>query len=205
MSIEGAVFWGSALSAGASALMVVSSRHPVRAVLFLILSFISTAVTWLLLEAEFLAISLIVVYVGAVMVLFLFVVMMLDIALEPLKQTVSRYLPLGILAAASLIGFLVWALVLPALEGSAFPALVHQPLNYSNIKALGEALYTDYIFAFELAGVILLVAMVAAILLAFRGTRNAHKQIVGQQVKVRKEDRITLVDLNLRPKPDVST
>lgn len=194
MNVVKAIFLVSAITAVLAAGSVVVAKNPVRAVLSLVLTFVATAVTWLIIEAEFLAISLILVYVGAVMVLFLFVVMMLDIELEPIKQAFARYFPLGILVAGTLLSFLLLLVYLPhpAVDAMKFhPA----PEGYSNVRSLGEALYTDYLFAFECAGVILLIAMVAAIALTFRGSQLSKKQNILTQLRASKSDRVTLVDL----------
>lgn len=178
-----------------SAWMVISSRHPVRGVLFLVLAFFSSAVLWMLLQAEFLALVLIFVYVGAVMTLFLFVVMMLNLDIAPRQRGWVRYLPLGGLMMALLL-ILMWR----AIHGSVFPPEVYnwiiQPANYSNVKQLGAVLYTDYMYPFELAAVLLLVAIIAAIALAFRGRRVSSKaQHIGQQLAVRRQDRVQLINL----------
>ena len=178
-----------------SALMVVTVRNPVRAALFLVLAFFSAAGVWLLLEAEFLAITLVLVYVGAVMVLFLFVVMMLDINTAPLKEGFARYLPLG-LAIAIVIVFELSLVLGPenfGLEKIAAP-LAH-PEGYSNTKAIGLILYTDYVYPFEIASVILLVAIIAAIALTFRRRKGTKSQKPEEQVAVRREDRVRIVKM----------
>jgi len=176
-----------------AALRVITARNPLHAVLFLVLAFVSSAGIWLLLEAEFLAIALVLVYVGAVMVLFLFVVMMLDINIEQLRQGLLRWLPAGLLLAGLIVVQMVW--VLGAEETSAGMTAVKHAADYSNTKELGRLIYTDYVYPFELAAVLLLVAMVAAIALTLRRRRDARRQDVSKQIKVRKQDRLRIVSV----------
>ncbi len=178
-----------------AAVMVITVRNPVHAVLFLVLAFLGSAGLWLLLEAEFLAIALVLVYVGAVMVLFLFVVMMLDINLVPLREGFARYLPAGAavaLALASVMGFLLG----PRYFGLAqFPAPRRMPADYSNTTALGRLLYTYYLYPFEVAAVILLVAIIAAIALTQRARRRIKTERPERQIHVRRQDRVRLVSM----------
>ena len=179
-----------------SATMVITVRNPVRAALFLVLAFFTSAGIWLLLEAEFLALTLVLVYVGAVMVLFLFVVMMLDINLTSLQEGFTRYLPLGILVAA-----LITIEMLAVLGAAHFgldmvPAPAPQPEDYSNTRAIGLMLYTTYVYPFEIASVILTVAIVAAITLTLRENKSRKAQVVSDQIKVRAEDRLRIVKMD---------
>jgi len=179
-----------------AAVGVIASRNPVHSVLFLVLAFFNSAVLWLLLEAEFLAIVLVLVYVGAVMVLFLFVVMMLDINVEKVKSGFTRYWPLGLavmLVMAVELGQLIWVKHL-GVEASA--ELVASPADYNNTRELGLLLYTEYFYAFELAAVVLLVAIVAAIALTMRQRPGLKAQVVSRQVAVRREDRVRLVKMD---------
>ncbi len=176
-----------------AALRVITSRNPLHAVLFLVLAFVSSSGIWMLLEAEFLAIALVLVYVGAVMVLFLFVVMMLDINIEQLRLGFWRWLPVGLLLAGLIGVQMVW--VLGAQETSAGMTAVKHGADYSNTKELGRLIYTDYAYPFELAAVLLLVAMIAAIALTLRKRRDAKRQNVSEQVKVRKQDRVRIVSI----------
>lgn len=178
-----------------AAAMVVTVRNPVKAALFLVLAFFTAACLWALLEAEFLAITLVLVYVGAVMVLFLFVVMMLDINLVPLREGFGEYLPLGGLVAVLLV--LEMAVVLgPTRFGAAKWAIpAGHPAGYSNTAALGVVLYTDYAFPFEIAALILLVAIVAAIALTMRPRRQTKYQDPAQQVRVRRDERLRIVKM----------
>jgi len=179
------------LAAGA----VVTVKNPVRAALFLVLAFVGASGVWLTLQAEFLAIVLVLVYVGAVMVLFLFVVMMLDIDMAVMRAGFTRYLPLGLVIAALLVGQLVFVLK-GSFSGEEFSSLQMLGAEYSNTKALGAVLYTDYVLAFELAAFILLVAMIAAISLTHRKRARKTKIVdPATQVVVRKEDRLKVVDL----------
>jgi NADH-quinone oxidoreductase subunit J len=179
-----------------AALGVITARNPVHCALFLVFAFLNSAVIWLLLEAEFLAITLVVVYVGAVMVLWLFVVMMMDVDVAKLRQGFTRYAPFGALVAlivVAQIGLVVWVRRLGLAE-SAAPAPL--PAGHSNTQALGELLYTQYLYPFEVAAVILLVAIVAAITLTMRRRPGQKLQDVAKQVAVRAEDRIRVVKMD---------
>ncbi len=179
----------------ASALGVITARNPVHCALFLVVAFLNSAVIWLLLGAEFLALTLVVVYVGAVMVLWLFVVMMMDVDVEKLRQGFTRYAPLGALVAlvvAAQIGVVVWVRKL-GLTGA--PAAIARPEDYSNTAELGHLLYTEYLYPFEVAAVILLVAIVAAITLTMRKRPGQKLQDVSKQVAVRAKDRIRIVKM----------
>jgi NADH-quinone oxidoreductase subunit J len=193
MNFETVLFYLFAAVTVFAALRVITARNPLHAVLFLVLAFVSSAGIWLLLEAEFLAIALVLVYVGAVMVLFLFVVMMLDINIEQLRKGFWQWLPLGGLLAALIGVQMVW--VLGADEISAGTTAVKHAADYSNTKELGRLIYTDYVYPFEIAAVILLVAMVAAIALTLRRRRDTKRQDVSKQIKVRKQDRVRIVSV----------
>ena len=174
---------------------VILSRNPVHSVLFLVLAFVTSAVLWLLLEAEFLAIVLVLVYVGAVMVLFLFVVMMLDIERATLRASLTRYAPLGALVAFLVGGELIAVLWLKA---GNLPIGINRPPHgpdYSNTRELGQVLYTDYVYAFELAAFILLLAIVTAIVLTLRRRPGLKVQNISEQVAVRRQDRVRLVSM----------
>ena len=178
-----------------ASLMVILATNPVRAVLSLVLTFISMACIWMLLEAEFLSIALVVVYVGAVMVLFLFVVMMIDIESSNVKQNFVKHAPIGFMVAIGFTVLLVYFMGGANFGLTAFPAPTPKPIDYSHIKAIGDLLFTEYLLAFELAGIILLVAMIAAIGLTFRGKRTTKTQKPNLQNQVRKEDRLQVVSL----------
>jgi NADH-quinone oxidoreductase subunit J len=185
----------------AAAGMVVTRRNPVHAVLWLVLAFVASAGLWMLMEAEFLAIALVLVYVGAVMVLFLFVVMMLDIEVAALKAQFIRYLPLGLLVAAVMLVeiFLVVGPGTFGLEHFAKPAA--RAADYSNTAELGMVLYTVYMYPFEIAAVILLVAIVAAIRLTLRRRPDTKYVDPSKQVYVRKgPDRIRIVQMPAEPR-----
>ncbi|MFP4209473.1 MAG: NADH-quinone oxidoreductase subunit J [Wenzhouxiangella sp.] len=178
----------------ASALSVVTVGNPVYAALFLVLSFFSAACIWLLLEAEFLAITLVLVYVGAVMVLFLFVVMMLDVRTPSLRSaSMSRFLPVGLLVAFTMALQMFLVIWTRGLETVPMPA--PNPEGYSHIGALGLLLYTDYLFAFEIAAVLLLVAIIAAIMLTHRKRDNTKHQDPSRQVQVKRAERVRLVSM----------
>jgi NADH-quinone oxidoreductase subunit J len=188
---EAVVFYSFGGVLLASGLAVITARNPVHAVLFLVLSFFTAAAIWLLLRAEFLAIALVVVYVGAVMVLFLFVVMMLDINLERVREGFWRNLPLALIVG----GIMVWEMV-TILAFRIWGVEPRQlPANYSNTRELGRVLYTDYAYAFEIAAVILLVAIIAAIALTLRKRKDSKRQDPGEQVRARREERVRLVSM----------
>ena len=187
-----------------ASVMVITVRHPVRVALFLILAFFTSAGIWLFLEAEFLAITLVLVYVGAVMVLFLFVVMMLDINLTPLQEGFTKYMPLGIVVAAVITIEMVAVLGASHFGLDIVSAPSPMPDDYSNTKALGLLLYTVYVYPFEIASVILTVAIVAAITLTLRQKKSQY-QNPAEQVKVRREDRVKIVvdvDIDSSPMPE---
>jgi NADH-quinone oxidoreductase subunit J len=196
MSIVELLFYFFSLVLIGAAVGVITARNPVHCALFLVLAFFNSAVIWLLLEAEFLAIVLMLVYVGAVMVLWLFVVMMLDVNVAKLREGFTRYAPLGILVAALVvveIGSVVWV---KGLGGAAPEAAASVAVaDYSNTRALGELLYTKYLYPFELAAVLLLVAIVAAIALTMRHRVGMKAQDIGAQVAVRAKDRIRVVKM----------
>lgn len=174
---------------------VISARNPVHSALYLVLAFVTSSVLWLLLEAEFLAIVLVLVYVGAVMVLFLFVVMMLDINVAKVREGFTRYAPLGLIVAGVIVlelagVFWIRSEGLPVL---ATPA--PHPADYSNTRELGGLLYTEYVYAFELAAFLLLLAIVAAIVLTMRKRPGLKVQDISRQVSVRREDRVRLVSM----------
>lgn len=179
-----------------SALGVITARNPVHCALFLVAAFVNSAVIWLLLDAEFLAITLIVVYVGAVMVLWLFVVMMMDVDVEKLRQGFTRYAPVGVLVALVVVAQIATVVYVRKL-GLADTVLAQpRPAGYSNTAELGHLLYTQYLWPFEVAAVILLVAIVAAITLTMRRRPGQKVQDVAQQVAVRAEDRLRVVKMD---------
>lgn len=180
---------------GAS-LGVIFSRNPVHAVMFLVLAFFESAMLWLLIEAEFLAIVLVLVYVGAVMVLFLFVVMMLDIDVERVKGGYTRYLPLGLVIAGLMVVELMQIIWWRGSADMASGGFVATPDGYSNTEALGAVLYTEHVYAFEIAAVILLLAIVAAITLTMRKRPGVKPQDIAAQVAVKASDRIRLVKMD---------
>ena len=184
------------------ALGLITARNPVYSALFLVLCFFNSAVIWLLTEAEFLAIVLVLVYVGAVMVLFLFVVMMLDINLAELRRGFTRFAWLGWLTALALIAEIVtvvWSHGLTGLDASR--GVIPEPADYSNTRALGEMIYTRYAYPFELAAVLLLVAIVAAITLTMRRRQGLKTQDVSRQVSVRAADRVRIVKVEAEKRP----
>lgn len=186
------VFYTLAVILLFAGLRVITTRNPVHAALFLVLAFFTAAGIWLLLEAEFLAIALVLVYVGAVMVLFLFVVMMLDINIDKLREGFWEYLPM-----AGTIGLLMAVEMVMVLGGKYFGATraVSKPADYSNTAEIGRVLYTEYLLPFELASVVLLVAIVAAIVLTLRDRKDSKSMNPADQVLVKKQDRIRIVKM----------
>ncbi len=203
MTISDFLFFVFAGMVIVSALGVVTSKNPVHSALFLVLTFFCTAAIWLMLEAEFLAIVLVLVYVGAVMVLFLFVVMMLDINVAAMREGFVSYLPVGIAFAMVMLAIMVWV-VGPTGPDVSNTAALHQAVShsadYSNTKALGEILYTRYVLAFEIAAVILLVAIIAAISLTLRTRPTTKYQIPSEQIKVKRNDRLKIISMQAEVK-----
>lgn len=200
------VFYTFAVLTVLSGVMVISSRNPVHSVLFLILAFFSSAGLFILIGAEYLAMTLIIVYVGAVAVLFLFVVMMLDIDITQLRAGFLSYLPMG-LAVAIIVFFELFVVFYFSLRVPASLATVRQPIpdaaEISNTQAIGDVLYTYYLYPFQMAGIILLVAMIGAIVLTLRSRRGVRKQIISHQLARRPEDAMTIV--KVQPGQGVST
>lgn len=199
MTIQVLSFYVFAFVLIASALGVITMRNAVHAVLLLVLAFFSASALWLLLFAEFLAITLVLVYVGAVMVLFLFVVMMLDVNFAKLREGFWKYMPLA--AAVSIAMLVQMALLLTSKQMGATTIetsakAISNAANLSNTKELGKVLYTQYLLPFELAAVILLVAIVAAVALTLRPKREAKSQIVGDQVRVKSRDRLKIIKMD---------
>jgi len=189
------LFYVFAIIVVAAALRMITARNPVHAALSLVLAFVASSGLWLLLEAEFLAVVLVLVYVGAVMVLFLFVVMMLDINIAPLREGFIRHLPVGALVALLIVVQLVMVLG-PASFGIEFaPRPAPAAADFSNTEALGVLLYTVYVYPFEVAAAILLVAIVAAIALTMRKRAGTRYLRPHDQVRVRPQDRVRLVKM----------
>ncbi len=193
MGIEKIIFYLFAALTVYGALMVITVRNPVKAALFLVLTFFASAGIWILLEAEFLAIVLVLVYVGAVMVLFLFVVMMLDINLEQMRAGFIHNLPLGIAVAVAFAVMLIMVVGGGWFGGAEVPPPA--PADANNTRDLGRLLYTVYVYPFELAAVILLVAIVAAIALTLRRRSGVKYQTPGEQIAVKRRDRIRMIDM----------
>ena len=195
MEFKTFVFYFLAVIMVLAALRVITARNPVHAALFLVLTFFNAGGLWLLLQAEFLAVTLVMVYVGAVMVLFLFVVMMLDINLDRLREGFWSYLPVG-----ALVGILMLVEMVMVLGGGYFgleamPAPAPVAADYSNTRELGRVLDTDYVYAFELASLVLLVAMVSAVALTLRKRKGLKSIPPSEQVAVRREGRVELVKM----------
>ena len=197
MEFTTVLFYIFALLLTVSALKVITSRNPVGSALFLVLAFFNAAAIWMLLEAEFLAILLVLLYVGAVMVLFLFVVMMLDINLDVLRKDFKRFVPMATIVGAIIIvetALILWhgygATTTPVRDAAASGAGA-----MSNTYLIGKVIYTEYVFAFEVAGLVLLVAIIAAIALTARKGKDSKRQRVSDQVKVRAKDRVRIVKM----------
>jgi len=195
MDFQTATFYFFAAALTFAALRVITARNPVHAALFLVLAFFTAAALWLLLEAEFLAIALVLVYVGAVMVLFLFVVMMLDINLDRLREGYWDYLVPALIVAGVMVFEMVLILAGRYFDLEGMPIPEPRPEGYSNTRELGRLIYTEYVYPFEIAAVILLVAIVAAIALTLRQRKDSKYIDPGQQIKVRRKDRVRLVSM----------
>jgi NADH-quinone oxidoreductase subunit J len=199
MNVQMALFYLFAAILVFAALRVVTARNPVHAALWLVLAFFTAAAHWLMLRAEFLAIALVLVYVGAVMVLFLFVVMMLDVNFDSLRKNFRSYIPVG--ATVGLLVLIEMALVV---VGSSVGSDVQPPApTGSNTSALGRLIYVDYVYPFEIAAVILLVAIIAAIALTHRKRRDSKYQKPGDQVKVRPRDRLRVLSMPSEKKQEL--
>jgi NADH-quinone oxidoreductase subunit J len=200
MTFHDFLFYAFSAILVAAAVGVITSRNPVHSALLLVLAFFTSSGLWLQLQAEFLAIALVLVYVGAVMVLFLFVVMMLDINLAKLREGFWNYLPVGAVVGTLLaleMGALLWTnFTGHPMEAPGLPA------DYSNTRELGRLLYTEYVYPFEIAAVILLVAIVAAIALTLRRRKTTKYLNPAQQVKVRSRDRVRIVKMQTEKKQD---
>jgi NADH-quinone oxidoreductase subunit J len=228
MDVQSALFYAFSAVLLFAALRVITARNPVHAALYLVLAFFQASGVWMLLQAEFLSITLVLVYVGAVMVLFLFVVMMLDINLDSLRQGFWKHFPLAAtvgavialeLAAVLLGGFRISQPRVSALPSVVMPTAVNAPLDaasssvvaaaepvaqvghvvvaqISNTKALGILLYTEYLYPVQVAALILLVALIAAIALTLRARKDTKSQDPGQQVRVKARDRVSLVKMD---------
>jgi len=195
MSFEQIIFYVLSAVLVFAAGMVISVRNPVHAAMFLVLSFFTSAGLWLLMEAEFLAITLVLVYVGAVMVLFLFVVMMLDIDVARLRGGFARYAPMGAVVALAIVAVMAMVLGGDYFGPEQMPAPEKHGADYSNTRELGSVLYTAYVYPFEIASVILLVAIVAAITLTLRRRPDTKYQKPEEQVVARRGDRVRLVKM----------
>ena len=199
-------FWFFSIVAGLSALSVISVRNPVYSVLCLILTFFSVACVWLLVGAEFLGVTLVLVYVGAVMVLFLFVVMMLDVETDSLREGWVRYLPVGLVVAVVMLVQMLTLIGIKARLAAPFPAdnAAAVAADSSNITWLARSLFTEYLLPFEFAAVILTVAVIAAVMLTLRRRTGVKTQDPSEQTRVRASDRLRIVKMAVE-KPVVLT
>jgi NADH-quinone oxidoreductase subunit J len=200
------LFWIFASVLAVSALAMITVNNPVHSALLLVLCFFTSAAIWLLIEAEFLAVVLILVYVGAVMVLFLFVVMMLDINIEQVRARVTRYALFGGVVAGVVVFEIVSVVWTRSLGMDVTTGAQAQPATYSNTAELGKLLYTEYVYPFELAAVLLLIAIVAAISLTMRKRAGLKQQNISMQVAARSEDRVRIVKVAaVKPTPTSET
>jgi NADH-quinone oxidoreductase subunit J len=197
MSFEQFLFYFFAGIQVLAALRVITVRNPVHAALFLVLTFVSASCLWILMEAEFLGLLLVLVYVGAVMVLFLFVVMMLDINITEMREGFASYMPAALVVAVIMV--IEMGMVLTQRVFNARPP-VDTPADYNNTEALGQVMYTDYVFPFEIAAVVLLVAIIAAIALTLRRRPETKYQTPIEQIKVKRNDRVRLVKMKAEKK-----
>ena len=195
MSFEKFLFYVFAAILVFAAVMVITRKNPVHSALFLVLAFFNSAGLWMLAEAEFLAIALVLVYVGAVMVLFLFVVMMLDINTAPLREGFTRYLPAGLLVAAVMAAQMIAVLSARNFGFDQFSAPADLPAGYSNTRDVAELLFSKYLMAVQVAALVLIVAVVAALALTLRRREGVRSQDVDAQVAVRKADRLRVVKM----------
>lgn len=191
---ETLLFYSFAVILVMAALKVVSTRNPVHAALFLVLAFFNAAGIWMLLQAEFLSIALILVYVGAVMVLFLFVVMMLDLDMTNLRNQFKQFLPLASIVGIVIVVEMTMVLV-RGFIGTSIPAASQSPAGESNTLSLGKLIYGEYVFAFEIAGTILLVAIIAAVALTLRRRKDHKTQDVPEQIRTRRQDRVRIISM----------
>jgi NADH-quinone oxidoreductase subunit J len=194
------LFYSFAVILVLAGLGVIAFRNPVHAAMSLVLCFMTSAVLWLLIEAEFLAIVLVLVYVGAVMVLFLFVVMMLDINVEEMRKGFRRYVIPGAVVTAVLIVEIVGVIVQRRLGLDVTRGAAPLPAGYSNTRELGTALFTRYAYAIEIAAMLLLVAIIAAISLTMRRRRGLKRQDIAAQVGVRASDRLRVIKMDAEPR-----
>lgn len=196
------IFYIFAAIAVGSATNVITAPNPVRSVLSLVVTFFAMACIWMILHAEFLSIILILVYVGAVMTLFLFVIMMLNIRTESGKDSFVRYVPFGVLVALLVTGVLAVVATSPLFSVANLPAPVAPDMDYNNLGHLGDALYTTYVYPFEIAGVLLLAAIIAAITLTHRGPRKRKVQTAARQIDINPASRVRLVNMPSSPRPE---
>jgi len=200
MTLEQGIFYLFAAILVFAAFRVITARNPVHSAMFLVLCFVTSAGIWLLAEAEFLAITLVLVYAGAVMVLFLFVVMMLDINLAHLREGFARYLPVGAGVAVVMVAEMMMVVGAHYFDGVHSPAPLRHGADYSNTRELGSILYTDYFYPFEIASVILLIAIIAAIALTLRRRPGTRHQDPSKQVAVKRADRVRMVSMEAEKK-----
>ncbi|WP_018605914.1 NADH-quinone oxidoreductase subunit J [Uliginosibacterium gangwonense] len=186
-------------------LCVITTRNPVHAVLYLVLAFFTTGMIWMLMQAEFLAIAIVLIYIGAVMVLFLFVVMMLDINIERVREGFWRYLPLGLIVALVMAAEMALVLNGKYFRAENMPSPVSLPAQFSNTKMLATLIFTNYAYPFELASLLLLVAMIAAVMLTLRHRKGVRYMEPSEQIAVRAEDRMVVHSIPAQTKDFVET
>lgn len=205
MTVYQIIFYLFSAVAVGSAVAVIAVQNPVRSVLWLVVTFFAMSVIWMLLRAEFLSLVLLLVYVGAVMTLFLFVVMMLNVTREQKRAGFVRYWPIALLLLLVTMGALFMS-VGPKMFGlTQVPALQPLPADYSNLSVLGTALFTQFLYPFEIAGMLLLASIVAAISLTHRVPLRGRRQAISKQVAVKPEDRLRILKMPSSPKPSLQT
>ena len=202
MNLEAILFYFFSTILVLAALRVITARNPVHAALSLVLAFFTAACLWMMLQAEFLAITLVLVYVGAVMVLFLFVVMMLDINIDQLREGFWKYFPLGMTVAVLMVIEMGLVVAHRRFGLENMPAPTAKSADFSNTAELGRLLYTEYVYPFELASIILLVAIVAAIALTLRRRKETKYQNPAEQIRVKRADRVRMVKMASEKSPE---
>ena len=205
MNLEVILFYFFSTILVLAALRVITARNPVHAALSLVLAFFTAACLWMMLQAEFLAITLVLVYVGAVMVLFLFVVMMLDINIDQLREGFWKYFPLGMTVAVLMVIEMGLVVAHRRFGLENMPAPSSKAADFSNTAELGHLLYTEYVYPFELASIILLVAIVAAIALTLRRRKETKYQNPAEQIRVKRADRVRMVKMASEKLPEKQT
>ncbi|GAA5158827.1 NADH-quinone oxidoreductase subunit J [Viridibacterium curvum] len=199
MEISTLLFYAFATVLVISGLLVITAKNPVHAALFLVLAFVTSGCIWMLMHAEFLAIAIVLIYVGAVMVLFLFVVMMLDINIDRIREGFWRYLPVGLLVALVMVAEMAAVLNKPYFQLAEVPQPAAPAATHSNTQELAQQLFTQYAYPFEIASLILLVSMIAAVALTYRRRQGLKYVNPADQIAVKAADRMRIVSIPVEP------